>query len=141
MPTIVSRLPGAVIAAAGLFLLVSVIPNHTEAVDYGWVRPQTVPMLCGIALVLLGALQAVLPGGRADLSVREVARVALFVALTAGALFVMDRFGYLAGAAILALLVMLVVGERRPGWIALGAVAAPVVIWSIAVPLLGRVLP
>ena len=141
MSDYLNRLPGAAVALAGLFLVLVLIPDHTEPVDYGWVRPQTMPMVCGVALFLLGVVQAVRPAGRVDLNARDAGRAALFFVLTMGALFVMSRFGYLAGAAALAFLVMVTVGERRIGWIALGAIVAPAAIWTMAVPLLDRTLP
>ncbi|RVU37779.1 hypothetical protein EOI86_00280 [Hwanghaeella grinnelliae] len=141
MLNILNRLQGAVVALGGVVLYFFVIPHHTEVVDYGWVRPQTLPAICAVALVLFGTIDALFLTGGVSLPSSEAARAALFVVLTGGALFAMDRLGYLAGAFALALLVMLTVGERRPGWIALGALAAPAVVWSIAVPLLGRTLP
>ena len=141
MPSIANRLPGAFVAAGGLILVLYIVPNHTEPVDYGWMRPQTPPMICGAALVLLGILNALLPGAPAGFSVGEVNRAGLFVILTAAALIVMTWLGYLAGAAGLAFVVMLAVGERRPAWLALGSVGAPAAIWTIAVPLLDRTLP
>ena len=141
MSNIVSRLHGAVVVLVGLVLFFFVIPNHTEPVDYGWVRPQTLPGICAAGLVLLGTINVLFPAGPVFQPSSETARATLFAVLTGGALFVMDWLGYLAGAVALALLVMLAVGERRPGWLVLGALVAPGVIWSIAVPLLGRTLP
>lgn len=141
LSTIANRLPGVIVAAGGMLLVLYIVPNHTESVDYGWMRPQTLPLICGVVLVLLGALNALLPVELARVSTREAARAVAFAILTAAALIVMARLGYLAGAAALALVVMLAVGERRPVWLALGTVGAPAAIWTIAVPLLDRTLP
>jgi len=77
VPSIANRLPGAFVAAGGLILVLYIVPNHTEPVDYGWMRPQTLPMICGAALVLLGILNALLPGAPAGFSVGEVNRAGL----------------------------------------------------------------
>ena len=47
----------------GLALLLWLIPAHTETVDYGWIRPDTLPRACAWGLLMLGLVQAAVPRG------------------------------------------------------------------------------
>jgi putative tricarboxylic transport membrane protein len=139
MPT--NRGSGLMVALAGLVLWLFIIPAHTETVDYGWMRPQTLPAACAIALMLLGTAEVVKPGAPVRLDLHEALRVGLFAALALLAVWAMTRFGFLVTAPVFALTTMFLVGERRPGWLAAGAIAMPGAIWLVAVPLLDRTLP
>jgi len=137
-----NRLSGLAVAIFGLLLLFVIIPANTEIVDdYGWIRPQTLPDACAVLLIVFGALQAALPSGEIRMRPRETVRALLFAAVAGVALWGMAKFGFLLAAPVLALAVMLLVGERRPGWLAAGAVALPAVIWTAVVVLLERTLP
>lgn len=136
-----NRLSGLAIALAGLLLLVFIIPHNTETVDYGWIRPQTIPNACAIALVIFGFAQLVLPTGSIFLRRFEVLRVGLFAAIAFCGVWVIGKVGFIAGAPVFAACLMLVVGERRPGWLLVGIVAVPAAIWIAVVPLLDRTLP
>ncbi len=138
---LVNRLAGLLVALAGMVLLLAVIPANTETVDYGWMRPQTVPNACAVALVAFGLLQALLAGKPVRPDMPEVLRVVMFAALAALALWAMDAFGFAIVAPAFALVTMLLVGERRAGWLAAGTLAVPLVIWLVAVQLLDRTLP
>ena len=136
-----NRLSGLVVAAFGLALLLFIIPAHTETVDYGWMRPQTIPDLCAVLLVLLGLLHAVVPRGSVRFDRRETLRFALFAAVAVATAYLMGQFGFVAVAPPAALVVMLLIGERRPFWLAAGAIVLPAVIWVTVVHLLERTLP
>ena len=66
--------------------------------------------------------------------------VVLYLAVIAAGLFVMSFFGFVIVAPLLALAIMLLFGERRPLWLALGSLAMPAVIWFLVVQVLGRAL-
>ncbi|MCF8468684.1 MAG: hypothetical protein K9G33_14885, partial [Sneathiella sp.] len=57
------------------------------------------------------------------------------------ALWAMSMFGFLMTVPFFAAVLMLIVGERRLGWLAAGVVVLPVAIWLTIVPLLERTLP
>jgi putative tricarboxylic transport membrane protein len=57
------------------------------------------------------------------------------------AVYLMQRFGFFYIAPVLALAVMLFIGERRPWWLLTGVIAAPALIWLIVEKLLERPLP
>ena len=138
---IANRLSGLLVALFGLALMVWIIPAHTETVEQGWMRPQTIPDICAVLLIALGLLHAVLPTGVVILRPKETLRVLMFAFAAGIGLWAMDQFGFLLAAPVLALIVMLLVGERRPVWLGAGAVALPVAIWFAVVVLLERTLP
>lgn len=136
------RLCGLAVAGFGAVLLLWVIPGQVEPVDYGWIRPETLPNLAAGALLLLGLLQAAATGGGdARLPLRPTARALLYLGYTAAAVWAMGRLGFVWVAPVMVLLLMLWIGERRPLWLGLGAAAVPAVVWGVVVGLLGRSLP
>jgi putative tricarboxylic transport membrane protein len=137
----VNRLSGLAVAVFGLALLLFVIPANTETVDYGWMRPRTIPDLCAVLLVLLGILHASMPRGSVRFERRESLRFALFAAVAAATVWLMGQFGFLPVAPPAALVVMLLIGERRPFWLAAGAIVLPAAIWYVVIHLLERTLP
>ncbi|MEX0582892.1 MAG: hypothetical protein WD185_04425 [Sneathiella sp.] len=136
-----NRLSGAFFVSLGLLLYFAVIPAHTEIVDYGWTRPQSIPNACAILLVILGVVQAVFPTGAVSVNLPELFRTSLFVAITISALWAMANFGFLMVVPLFVGVIMLIVGERRIGWLVGGVIILPVVIWLTVVPLLERTLP
>lgn len=136
-----NRISGLLVAFTGLVLWLAVIPANTETVGSGWIRPDTLPLACAIALVLLGLLQAMPRGNPIGVGGADVLRTALFAALSFLAVWMMAVAGFRLAAPAFALALMLLVGERRPGWLAVGAIAVPAAIWLTAVPLLDRTLP
>lgn len=138
---LLNRLSGIAFVVLGFLLFLVIIPMQTEVVDYGWMRPQTIPNACAWGLIILGLVQAIFPTGTISPNLRETLRVSMFAILTVCALWAMDEFGYLVTAPAFAALIMLIVGERRPGWLAVGILVVPVAIWLTVVPLLERTLP
>jgi len=137
-----TRLSGLLVAAFGAAMLALVIPAHTEAADYGWLRPQTLPSACAWALVALGLAQAALSGPAPALPApRVMARAALALALAVAGLRAMAAWGFLPVAPILAAALMWLTGERRWPWYAVAVLAVPMVTWAIVAVLLGRGLP
>ncbi|HSM42994.1 MAG TPA: tripartite tricarboxylate transporter TctB family protein [Afifellaceae bacterium] len=136
-----NRISGLLVALCGLLLWLVVIPANTETVGSGWIRPDTLPQACAVALIGLGLIQS-LPRGRSlEPTGAEVLRAGLFAALAFLAVWAMTVAGFRLAAPAFALALMLLVGERRPGWLAVGAVGVPAAIWLTAVPLLDRTLP
>lgn len=136
-----NRISGLLVALAGLLLWLVVIPANTETVGSGWIRPETLPLACAAALVVLGLLQAIPRGKPIEVSGADVLRAALFAALAFLAVWAMAAGGFRLAAPVFALALMLLVGERRPVWLAIGAIGVPAAIWLTAVPLLDRTLP
>jgi putative tricarboxylic transport membrane protein len=140
--TLLNRGSGLAITLAGLALLLFVIPDQVEVVDYGWVRPETVPNAMAVALIGLGLFQAILPtGGTSSWRMSPALRALGYLAVTALGVWAMGRFGFVAVAPVMVLVLMLLIGERRPFWLGLGVLAMPAVIWLTVTQLLDRTLP
>ncbi len=138
---LLDRLSGIFFAGLGLLLYFVIIPEQTEALDYGWMRPQSVPNACAHLLLFLGIAQAAFPRGNIFIDWREMLKACVFAAIMAIAIWLMTQFGYLLAVPIFAGCLMLLVGERRPSWLIGGVILLPLAIWLIVVPLLGRPLP
>ncbi|MAY85468.1 MAG: hypothetical protein CML02_01880 [Pseudooceanicola sp.] len=137
-----ARLSGLAVAGFGVLLLAWLIPVHTETVGYGWLRPQTLPRACAVALLVLGLALTIWPGPAGEPG-PEVApgRLALVIVVVFIGVWAMSRFGFLPVAPVLAALLVLICGERRWAWIALGVGLAPVLSWLVVDLLLNRSLP
>ncbi|HSH40756.1 MAG TPA: tripartite tricarboxylate transporter TctB family protein [Arenicellales bacterium] len=136
-----NRLLGLFFAGFGLLLILVVIPQQTEVIDYGWMRPRTLPVAMAIIITVAGAALALRPRGATDFEWGGAGRAALYLGLIAAAVWLIGRYGFEVVAPALALAVMLLIGERRPLWLALGAVVVPLAIWVAVVMLLERPLP
>mgnify|MGYP002713045228 CR=1 FL=1 len=124
----------------GLLLYLVIIPRHTETVDYGWMRPQTLPNAMAWIILLAGALQALRPTGEIEFVPGETARAGLYLALVVIGTICIGQFGFVYVSPVLALAIMLVIGERRPLWLAFGVVVLPFTIWFVVTILLARPL-
>lgn len=131
---------GLAVAFFGLFLLAWLIPHHTEDVGYGWLRPQTVPQICGVLLMALGGMLIIAPGPNVPPNLPFL-RLVSGIAVTALGLWLMPRLGYLITAPLMAAPLIFLIGERRPVWVLLGLALAPSVVWLVVTTLLGRPLP
>lgn len=138
---LLNRISGLLVAVAGLALLFVVIPAQTETVDYGWVRPKTVPDILAVALIGLGLAQAVWAHGATELDGWTSLRAGLFLAFAAVSVAAMGRVGFVAVAPVMMLALMLWLGERRPLWLGIGTIAIPGLIWVVVIVLLDRTLP
>lgn len=136
-----NRLSGVVVAVFGIILLFWIIPRHTETVDYGWLRPATLPTITSVVVIISSIVHFVFPTGKAEFDVPLALRAGLFFAISLIGLYVMHLAGFLVAAPLLVLVLMLLVGERRPLWLFAGIVLIPLAMWSSIELLLGRPLP
>ncbi len=129
------------LAIFGLLMLFVIIPAQTEAVDYGWLRPDTLPVVTCWVVTACGLWQATLTPAQVRPRARVVARLLLYLIVAFSAVWAMTRLGFLVLAPILVLLLNLLAGERRVAWLAAQTVCVPLVIWLLVDVLLGRPLP
>jgi putative tricarboxylic transport membrane protein len=134
------RAAGAVLLALGGLLIFAVIPAQVEAVQYGWLRPRTMPYLMAGIIALCGAALLLRPGDEAPRRIAW-ARAALFTALLVAGLAAIRWAGFIWVAPVMAAALMLAAGERRPVWLAAGTVGTPLAIWLCVAVLLERALP
>lgn len=137
----VDRLCGLFVCGLGLLLLFVVFPAQIESLDDGSIRPDTLPNALAWILVVCGTLLALRPGFQAVPDPRQAVWAFIFIALLAAGLFAMSLFGFLKTAPVLALLILLLFGERRPLWLGFGVAGLPAIIWFLVAYLLERPLP
>jgi putative tricarboxylic transport membrane protein len=136
-----TRSSGLFFALLGLALYAIIIPHETESVDYGGLRPETIPNLAALVLLAAGAKLALAPEGSAGLIGSQALRAAAFLGLAGLAAFLMGRFGFAHVAPAYAAVQMLLIGERRPLWLLAGVVIFPSLIWFAVTVVLDRPLP
>lgn len=141
MSAFYDRASGAVISLFGVLLYFVVIPASVEAVDDGWVLPATIPNAIAILLCLCGVLLMIKPTTHRPPRRVEMQKAALYFTLLGLGLLAMSHLGFVLTAPVIALGLMLLIGERRPFWLILGVAALPATIWFIVVHLLDRALP
>jgi len=135
------RFTGAFFVCFGLLLYAVIIPWQIETVDYGWLKPRTLPRILAIILVLCGAVLVLRPVGDASPGSTHWDRAVLFAAVLFLGLVVMSYVGFVYTAPVMALILMWLAHERRWLWLALGSVGMPALIWLVVAVLLGRPLP
>lgn len=136
-----NRLSGLVATLAGIILLFWIIPNQTETVDFGWLKPNTLPNIITIVIIILGLFHFILPSGKAEFDIKLALRIGLFFMITMASLYFMSVVGFLIAAPIMVMIVMILIGERRPLWLVSGIVLGPAAIWATVDLLLNRPLP
>ena len=135
------RIAALIVVTLGLVLLFVIFPIAIEDIDDGSIRPDVLPNTLAGFLAACGILLALKPGEPTTRDPRELMVVLLYLAVMALGLFAMSRFGFVIVAPFLALAIMLLFGERRPGWLALGCAGMPAMIWLLVVQILERPLP
>lgn len=135
------RIAGLIVATLGLVLLFAIFPIAIEDIEGGSIQPNTLPNALAGFLVICGGLLAIKPGEQPERNSQEILMVLLYLAVIAVGLFAMSHFGFVIVSPFLALAIMLIFGERRPFWLALGCVGMPAVIWLLVVQIVERSLP
>ena len=135
------RWTGAFFIAVAAVLYFYVIPTYVETVDYGWVYPRTIPNAVAVIVAICGVAQILAPAKVTVPPARQLARASLFFAVIVAGLTLTAYIGFKIVAPILALAIMLAIGERRPFWLAAGVIGMPLLIWLFVATLLGRPLP
>lgn len=135
------RSTGTFFFTFGLLLYFVLIPSQVEPQQTGWILPDTVPNALAMIIAACGGLLVVFPSGqRVPDSFEFLSGLGFLTLITAG-VYVISLVGFMIAAPFIALAIMLAVGERRPIWLAAGALATPGVIWFVVSFLLGRPLP
>lgn len=132
---------GLVVAVAGAILFFWVIPNHTEPADSVWLKPATLPNITSIIIIIAGAIHFIFPTGKAEFGVAFSLRVGLFFVISSMGLYLMSLIGFILAAPLLVLVIMIIIGERRPLWLVAGIILLPASIWFCVDFLLNRPLP
>lgn len=135
------RLSGAFFFVFGLALYFYVIPNYVDQIDFGAIHPDTVPKALSIVLAISGAGLILRPTGQGAPDFRLLLRSGTYLAVLVAGIALMARFGFVLVGPVLTLMIMLMVGERRPAWIGFGVIVIPFLIWLAVDVGLNRTLP
>ena len=135
------RITGAFFALLGLFLYFVFIPSSVEQIESVWLAPDTFPNFLSILLTGFGAALIIFPSEQRPPNTAEVAKVGLYVVILTIGYYAIAQIGYVYIAPLIALAIMLILGERRLLWLATGVVLMPAIIWFAIVILLDRSLP
>ena len=138
---LVNRLSASFFIFLGLSLIYFIFPVEIESLDYGWVRPQTLPNICAFLLIIFGIVQFIFPKGKVVLEFEQILWSGVFVSVAFIAVFGFHKFGFIYTAPIFALSMMLLIGEKRILWLLLGVFLIPFLILLTVEQLLGRLLP
>lgn len=130
---------GAILVFSMTFLFL-VMPQQVETVSYGRIIPATLPTILLWIIAIAAAVQLIILKDNVGLNSRVVFRAALVLTLMTGSAWLMDLFAFEYIAPILALLLMLFIGERRWYWLLLGGIVIPLGIWLLVEQVLNRAL-
>lgn len=135
------RLSGAFFLLFGLAVYFLIIPTYVEFTDEGNIAPSTLPNWISIVIIVCGAALIVKPTGYETQSVRSFMITGVYTAVLVAGIYAMSLFGFVYIGPVLALTLMLLIGERRPLWLIAGVIVMPAIIWVFVIHVLSRVLP
>ncbi|WP_137700147.1 tripartite tricarboxylate transporter TctB family protein [Marimonas lutisalis] len=135
------RYTGLFFILFGVVLYAVIVPWQAETVEYGWLRPRTLPRVLAVVLVLCGLALVWRPVGDARPGNLHWGRAIAFAAVLVGGLVLMTRLGFVWTAPVMALALMWLAHERRALWLVLGVVGMPALIWFTVAIMLERPLP
>lgn len=135
------RITGAFFLLFGLAMIFVVIPEYVEDVDRGNLSPKTMPVIVAWIIAFCGGLLVIKPTTHRAPDRKFFGMAFAYVAVLGVAIYAMSLVGFLYVAPILALVIMLMIGERRPLWLAVGVVLMPAAIWYLVTQFLERGLP
>ena len=135
------RLSGALFLVFGLVLYFLIIPTYVEVAEGGNLSPNTMPNIIAIILALGGAFLMLKPTDHRTQNLRAFAVTGAYILVLALGIYAMSWFGFEYVAPPLALVIMWMIGERRPAWLVAGVVVMPALIWFLVIHALGRALP
>lgn len=138
---ILNRISGLVVVALGLLLILYIIPNHTEIDEFSTLAPSTLPYITASIALIMGLVQLIFPSGKAEFNPGPALRVGFYFLLSLAGLYMMSLIGFRIAAPLLILIVMILIGERRPLWLISGILVMPLVMWYAVEVLLNWPLP
>lgn len=136
-----NRISGLVVTAIAVLLILWIIPNHTEIDELATLKPSALPYITASIILIMGLIQVVFPGGKAEFDLKSTLQVGFYFALSLAGVYLMNLIGFLIAAPTLILVVMILIGERRPLWLISGIILMPVTIWYSVDILLNWPLP
>jgi putative tricarboxylic transport membrane protein len=141
MTNTTDRGTGAFFVVFGALLYFAIIPTQVDMTGDSWVLPATIPNAMAVIMAVCGALLMLKPTNQRGHNTTDLMFAVMYFVLLALGLFAMSKFGFVYTGPFIALIIMLLIGERRPFWLGLGVIALPVAIWVLVAQILERSLP
>ncbi|MFT5111113.1 MAG: putative tricarboxylic transport membrane protein [Parasphingorhabdus sp.] len=135
------RISGLFFLVFGLLLAIWIIPVYVDSSEDSWVSPDTIPYAVAVVISIGGLLLLIKPTNFQAENSKVFFRAGFFLMILALGLYVMSLLGFIYTAPVIALILMLVIGERRPLWLLAGVAGMPLVIWFLVERALERALP
>lgn len=135
------RLHTTLLIVGMLIFYFLVMPEQVDHIEDARIVPTTVPSIAIWAIIVAAGFQLISSKVRIELNPQLCLRAVICTAFIIACTSIMSRFGFEFGAPILALGVMLGIGERRPHWLFLSVVVIPLGVWLLVEQVLYRVLP
>ena len=135
------RVVGGLLAAAGFATAFWLIPSHTELTPTAALPARAVPTVAAIGIAICGLVQAFKPIPIPNPAQGVATKTALAISICALTWVGLAFVGFEVTASLLAIGLMLLMGERRPLWLAIGGIVLPILIWTVFEIVLRRPLP
>ena len=135
------RVSGTFFLLFGLAMYFLVIPEYVEFNDEGNIAPSTMPNIISLVIAFFGGVLVLKPTPHQLQDKLFILKTAGYIAMLAAGIYAMSLFGFQYVGPVLALAIMLMIGERRPLWLGAGVILMPLIIWFLVTHVLGRALP
>ena len=135
------RISGAFFFLFGLAMYFAIIPTYVETAEGGNIAPETLPNIVSLVICACGAWLVLKPTAHQTQNSMLFFGTGTYIAVLACAIYAMSWFGFTFIAPVLALIIMMMIGERRAFWLTFGAVGIPSLIWVFVTQILDRSLP
>ena len=137
----VDRFSGLFFLLLGLGLMFLIIPTQVETGDDTSLSPEVLPNVVAVVMAICGGILVLRPTEHQPYGHHQIFRAAVITGILFLAVLAVSWFNFIAVAPILALIIMIITGERSPVWLVSGAVLVPTVIWVLITQFLERALP
>ncbi|TCS38804.1 hypothetical protein [Reinekea marinisedimentorum] len=134
------RLQTVILILGMLFLYFVIMPGQIDHIENARIVPATVPTISIWIIIIAAVFQLFSTKVSVKFNPTLCLRAAIFAIFVITSITIMTRFGFEYGAPILALGVMLGIGERRLHWLFLGSTVIPISVWLLVENVLDRVL-
>ena len=135
------RISGIVFFIVGALLISWVIPVFIDSSEDSWVSPEMIPNAVAVILSCGGLLLIFQPTHIQSETRSIFLRTGFYLLILTSGLLAMSLLGFLYSAPLIALTLMLAMGERRIFWLLIGALIMPLGIWYLVSQVLERALP
>lgn len=136
----IERLQTVLLILGMLFLYFVIMPEQVDQIKSSSIVPTTIPSIAIWIIIVAAGIQFFLSKESIEFNPILCLRAAVCISFIIACVVIMKRFGFEFGSPLLALGIMLGIGERRLHWLFLGSAVIPIGAWLIVEQVLGRIL-